>query len=70
MLTRKCLWESFEKLSRETPVYDLNVVIPKEIYMREFLKLFAAKFGTARAYFRSLGLRDATIEQLHRKLTD
>ena len=70
MLTRKCLWESFEKLSRETPVYDLNVVIPKEFYMREFLKLFTAKFGTAREYFRSLGLRDATIEQLRRKLTD
>lgn len=70
MLTRKYLRESFEKLSREPHVYDLNVVIPKETYMREFLKLFTAQFGTVRAYFRSLGLRDATIEQLHRKLTD
>ncbi len=68
MLTKECNAPRFELLRKNFPDLNMEIVIPKECYMRGFLELFCEKYGTAGNYFRSLGWTEAETEQLAGKL--
>ena len=70
MLTKLYLWEGFEKLRTGKPIYDLNIVIPRESFMRDFLALFRERFGNISSYFEWLGLNDEEVNALQNKLLD
>jgi len=68
VLTREYGRERLELVHKNFPEVDMNIVTPKEWYMEEFLRLFREKFGTAEAYFKTLGLSEEEIGNIRRKL--
>ena len=68
MLTGLYLCEAFDDVRRRGPIYDLNIVIPRESYMRDFLMLFHQRFSSIRDYFQWLGLTKEETDQLRNKL--
>ena len=68
MLTGLYLCEAFDDVRRRGTIYDLNIVIPRESYMRDFLMLFHQRFSSIRDYFQWLGLTREETDQLRNKL--
>ena len=68
VLTREYGRERLELVHKNFPEVDMNIVTPQEWFMEEFLRLFRAKFGTTEKYFQKLGLADAEITKIRRKL--
>ena len=70
MLSKECNRERFNLLKKNCPDIDLNIVIPRESYMRDFMKLFYERFGDVREYFSSIGLSEDRVNRIRSKLLD
>lgn len=57
MLTKTYNRERFELIHHNFPEIDMNIVIPSERYMKEFLKMFIAKYGSFRDYLTAIGIK-------------
>lgn len=68
VLTREYGRERLELVHKNFPEVDMNIVTPKEWFMKEFLRLFREKFGTTEEYFKDLGLSEKEIEKIRQKL--
>lgn len=70
MLSKECNRERFNLLKRNYPDIDMNIVIPRESYMRDFMRLFYERFGDVREYFFSIGLSEERVNKIRSKLLD
>lgn len=68
VLTRKYGKERLELVHKNFPEIDMNIVIPCEMFMEEFLNLFRKKYGDTDKYFRKIGLCDEDIQKIKYKL--
>jgi HAD superfamily hydrolase (TIGR01549 family) len=68
MLTKEYNKERFKMAAIHHPDLDLNIIIPRESYIIDFMKLFREKYGTVEEYFRSIGVSDEIREKLKCKL--
>ena len=68
MLTKEYNKERFKMAAIHHPDIDLNIIIPRESYMKDFMNLFHTKYGSVEGYFRSIGVSDETREKLRSKL--
>ena len=68
MLTKEYNKERFKMAAIRHPNLDLNIIIPRESYIMDFMKLFREKYGTVEEYFRSIGVSDEIREKLKHKL--
>ena len=70
MLTKECNRERFELLRKRRPDLDMNIVIPRESYIRNFMDLFRERFGSVDGYFACIGLSEETKQKLLARLLD
>lgn len=68
MLTKTYNRERFELIHRNFPEIDMNIVIPSERYMKEFLEMFIAKYGNFRDYLTAIGIKKEEIDHIAVKL--
>lgn len=68
VLTREYGKERLELVHKNYPEIDMNIVIPCEMYMKEFLNLFRKMYGDTDKYFRKIGLCDEDIWKIRCKL--
>lgn len=68
MITKVCNKERFDLLHKNFPEVDMNIVIPKERYMQEFLDMFKERYGNAEAYLLEIGLVESEIRKIKHKL--
>ena len=68
VLTREYGRERLELIHKNFPEVDMNIVTPREWFMKEFLKLFRERFGTTEEYFQTLGLSEEEIKKISQKL--
>lgn len=67
VLTREYGKERLALLHRNFPDIDMNIVIPQETFMREFLKRFRERFQNTDRYFTTLGLNGQEIARITKK---
>ena len=60
--------EIFEALEESYPDLNMEIVIPQERYMREFLDLLMNQYGNIQSYLLSIGLNEQEINQLISKM--
>ncbi len=70
MLTKECNRERFDLLRKRRPDLDMNIVIPRESYIRDFMDLFRERFGSVDGYFACIGLSEETKQKLLARLLD
>ena len=70
MLTKECNQKRFAALREKFPETDINIVIPCEDYMVQFLQLFREKYGSAEAYLQAIRITNKEIMQLKGKLLE
>jgi protein tyrosine/serine phosphatase len=70
MLTKECNRERFELLRQRRPDVDMNIVIPRESFIRDFMDLFRARFGSVDGYFAFIELSEETKQKLLARLLD
>ena len=70
MLTKECNRERFELLRQRRPDVDMNIVIPRESFIRDFMDLFRERFGSVDGYFACIGLSEETKQKLLARLLD
>ena len=46
----------------------MDIVIPRESFMADFLKLFKERFGSAEGYFKGIGVSKENVEKIKEKL--
>ncbi|MGN0602003.1 MAG: tyrosine-protein phosphatase [Oscillospiraceae bacterium] len=68
MKTKECNKERFAFYHKLLPEVDMNIVIPREEFMYEFLRLFKDKWQEPRNYLRQLGLSDSEIDSIIAKM--
>ncbi len=68
VLTREYGRERLELVHKNFPEVDMNIVTPREWFMKEFLRLFRERYGTTEEYFKDLGLSEKEIEKIRQKL--
>ena len=68
MMTKECNKEMLKLAAAHHPDLDLNIIIPRESYIKDFMELFRRKFGTVEEYFGHIGIDDETREKLKNKL--
>ena len=68
MLTKECSRKRFEMIRQQHPEVDLNIAVPRESYIRDFLALFRGRFGDTAGYFAWLGLSPQEQIRLRDKL--
>ena len=68
MRTKECTRERMKLVMVHHPDVDLNIIIPNETYIKDFMKMFREKYGSAEGYMKSIGLDDETIGKLRNKL--
>ena len=68
LLSRECLQNRLALVHQRFPELDMNIVTPSERHIKGFLRLWREKYAAAEDYLRSIGLTDAQIENLRRKL--
>lgn len=69
MITKITNEERFKRVKVNFPNLDINVVIPNENNMREFLRLMTEKYGNAKGYFFSVGISEEEQNRIKEKLT-
>lgn len=67
VLTREYGKERLALLHQNFPEIDMNIVIPREDFMREFLKLFRERFQNTDCYFKEIGLGETEIAKITEK---
>lgn len=68
MLTKTYNQERFDLIHQNFPDIDMNIVIPSEQYMEEFLHLLKAKYGSFRQYLLAIGVTSDEIDGIKEKL--
>lgn len=68
MMTREYNRERFGLIRQNFPDIDMNIVMPNEMYMAQFLHLFQEKYGDAENYLRSINVLPEEILQIQAKL--
>lgn len=68
MLTRYCNRERFELIQRNFPETDMNIILPNERYMTEFIALLKAKYRSFRGYLTAIGITPEEVESIQAKL--
>lgn len=68
MLTKANSQKRFERIHQKYPNIDMNIVIPSERYMREFIHLLKAKYGGFRQYLLAIGVTSDEIDGIKEKL--
>lgn len=63
-----CNKERFELLHKNFPEVDMNIVILREDYMKDFLKSMKIKYKDATGYLKEIGLEDNEIKKINGKL--
>ena len=57
-----------EKIANENPNIDINVIIPHESYILNFIKMFKEKFGDINAYLDKIGISENDRKIIKNKL--
>lgn len=68
MLTKTCNKERFELIHQNFPEIDMNIVIPQERYMEEFIGILEGKYGSYHDYLSAIGVTECEIEMIREKL--
>lgn len=68
MLTKQCNRERFELIRQKYPGIDMNLIIPSERYMAEFISLLKTKYGGFYEYLISIGVTGEEIGKITAKL--
>ena len=63
-----CNKERFELLHKNFPEVDMNIVILREEYMKDFLKSMKIKYKDATGYLNEIGLENNEIKKINGKL--
>lgn len=69
MLTKEYNKERFKMAAIHHPDVDLNIIIPRESYIKDFMNLFYEEFGSVEGYFKTIGVGEDIYNELRRKLT-
>ena len=48
---------------------NINIIIPRESYIRDFMGLFIKKYGSVEGYFESIGVSKENVERIKKKLS-
>ena len=67
VLTKEYGKERLALVHQNFPDVDMNIVIPQEGFMREFLKLFRERFQNTDCYFKEIGLNEQEIAGITEK---
>lgn len=70
MKTKENIKKRFELLHERMPEIDMNIVIPRESFMYDFLCLFKEKWNDPKNYLRKIGLKENEINMIVGKLLD
>lgn len=70
MLTKEYNRERFKMAAIHHPNVDLNIIIPRESYIKEFMRLFYEEFGSVEGYFKEIGVTEDIYKRLRRKLKE
>ena len=68
MVTKQCNQPRFELIRERYPEIDINIVIPHEEYMTEFLRLLFEKYGSIVNYYLAIGIDGEMQEKIRRKM--
>ena len=68
MLTKEFNKERFKMAAIHHPGLDLNIIIPRESYIQDFIDLFIKEYGSVEGYFDRIGISEETREKLKNKL--
>ncbi len=68
MMTKEYSRERFDLIHQKFPDLDMNIIIPNETYMAQFLHLFQENYGDAQSYLRSLNISPEEIQKIRAKL--
>ena len=69
MLTKEYNKERFKMAAIHHPDLDINIIIPRESYIRDFMGLFIKKYGSVEGYFESIGVSKENVERIKKKLS-
>ena len=56
MISKECLKEKFKEIKENYPNIDMNIIIPHESYVIDFMNLFYNYFGNVHNYMEWIGL--------------
>ena len=70
MLTKEYNKERFKMAAIHHPDVDLNIIIPRESYIKDFMRLFSEEFGSVEDYFEKIGVTEDVYKLLRRKLKE
>ena len=70
MLTKEYNKERFKMAAIHHPDVDLNIIIPRESYIKDFMRLFSEEFGSVEDYFEKIGVTEDVYKMLRRKLKE
>lgn len=70
MITKACNKERFKRVQEKFPGIDINIVIPRESFMGDFLDLFCQKYKNPEAYFAAIGADPATVGKIRGKMME
>lgn len=68
MLTKEFNKERFKMAAIHHPGLDLNIIIPRESYIKDFMDLFIKEYGSVEGYFDRIGISNDIREKLKNKL--
>lgn len=70
LLTKTYNRERFALIHKNFPEIDMNIVIPHERYMREFIELLRGRYGSWKGYLSAIGVTDEEMDGIRNKLED
>lgn len=68
MVSKECLKERFDDIKKKYSDIDINIVIPHESYMINFMEIFYKHFGDINKYIEIIGLSENDKIKLQNKL--
>ena len=68
MLSKDYNRERFKMAAIHHPDLDINIIIPRESYIRDFMRLFKEKYGSVEGYFDSIGVSKENVEKIRNKM--
>lgn len=68
MNSKECLKEKFTEIKENNPNIDINIIIPHETYIIDFMELFYKRFGNIYNYMEYIGLSINDMIKIQNKL--
>ena len=68
VLTKEYGKQRLELVHKNFPELDMSIIIPCEMFMEEFLRMFKEEYGNTEKYFKMIGLSDKEIRLIREKL--